>query len=162
MLRARFLRLKYNMPGPGIEPWPVACQADVPTATLPRPWPVACQVDHRAKWTCQPLHYRASLCIHVNSKMNIHMSMTINICQFSWFFSEILTVTVNWDMWRRNRNKYRDFRFTSCELWYFVRSLVRVPRFHRQHLVGIVDDFIDQQRHILRLICSQIGNIVTV
>ena len=36
MLGARLLHVKYNMPGPGIEPRPAACQADVLPTTLPR------------------------------------------------------------------------------------------------------------------------------
>ena len=35
MLTARFLHLKYNMPGPEIEPRSAACQAGVLTTTLP-------------------------------------------------------------------------------------------------------------------------------
>ena len=36
MLRARFVHLKYNMPGPEIEPRSSACHAGVLTTTLPR------------------------------------------------------------------------------------------------------------------------------
>ena len=36
MLRARFVHLKYNMAGPGIEPRSPACHAGVLTTTLPR------------------------------------------------------------------------------------------------------------------------------
>ena len=55
MLRARFLHLNYNMPGPGIESRSPACKAGVLTTTPPR----LSDVFHRIHLTfkgCNNLH----------------------------------------------------------------------------------------------------------
>ena len=57
MLRAEFLHLKYNTPGPGIEPRSPACKAGVPTSTLPRVAGGFSVEDLRSRCLCFRGHY---------------------------------------------------------------------------------------------------------